>query len=134
MPVTALRGAQQVPDTETENVDETPQLKPFAAFLREQRGGLTHSELSEALAEVAAAVREHQKAGSLTLTINIAPAKYDGAVEVSDTIKTKLPEADRHAGLFYPSDTGYLSRNDPRQPQLPGIIRDAGQDQARSAS
>lgn len=116
---------------------EAPQVKPFAAFLQEQRRGLLHAELSEKLAEVAAAVKEHEKTGTLTLTITIAPAEFAGAVKVSDTVKAKLPEADRDAGLFYPDEHGFLSRNDPRQPQLPGI-REAGRPAAaqttRSAS
>jgi hypothetical protein len=79
-------------------------------------------------------VREHGKTATLTLTIKISPAKYDGAVEVSDDVKVKLPEADRDAGLFYPDAHGNLNRNDPRQPELP-LIHEAGrQTPTRSAS
>ena len=47
--------------------------KPFAAFLQEQRRGGLHGELSESLQELVRAVEEHRKAGTLTLTVKVAP-------------------------------------------------------------
>lgn len=100
--------------------------KPFGAWLQEQRGSGLHGELSDALADVARAVSEHGKAGSLTLTVKLKPSKIDGAVEVEDDIKVKVPQADRGAALFFVDGDGNLSRRDPRQPELP--LRDAAAD------
>lgn len=135
--MSALKGARSVPE---QPPDETaaealePPRKTFTQFLQEQRRGLLHSELTDRLAEAGRAVREHGKPATLTLTVRIAPAKYDGAVEVSDDVKVKLPEADRDAGLFYPDEHGNLNRNDPRQPELPLHIAPGQAGQTRSAS
>lgn len=106
--------------------DPDRQVRPFAAFLQEQRGGLTHSELSDALAEVTAAVLETGKAGSVTVTLKIKPAgKGDASmVFVTDTVATKVPRADRAETLFFADSAGNLARKDPRQTELP--LRVAG--------
>lgn len=109
-----------------------PQTRPFAAWLQEQRNGLLHSELSERLADLVAAIAEHEKGGTLTLTLAIKPSKVYGAVEVEDTVKVKAPEADRDAGLFFADSHGNLSRRDPRQPELP--LRDATNDAATTSN
>ena len=111
--------------------DDAPQAKPFAAFVQEQRSGLLHSELSRELADVVRNVMEHGKDGKLTLTLTISPSKVNGAVEVSDQVNAKPPQADRDAGLFFADHHGNLSRRDPRQPELP--LREAGHDERRSA-
>lgn len=129
----ALKGAT-VPDETAAESPGPPQRKAFTQFALEQRRGLFHEECSDAIAAAAAAVVEHEKAATVTITIRIAPAKYKGAVEVIDTVKTKLPEADRHAGLFYPDEHGNLNRNDPRQPELPLNIAGQVGTQNRSAS
>lgn len=109
---------------------ERPQIRPFAAWLQEQRNGLLHSELSDKLAELVETIQEHEKSGTLTLTISIRPSKVYGAVEIEDTVKVKAPEADRDAGLFFADSHGNLSRRDPRQPELP--LRDASASAAES--
>jgi hypothetical protein len=126
----ALKGAH-VPDDDAAPV---PQQKTFTQFLHEQRRGLLHQELSDVLAEAGRAVAEHEKPATITLKIKIAPMKkYPGAVEVTDTVTSSLPEADRHAGIFYPDEHGNLNRNDPRQPELPLNIAGANA-QNRTAS
>lgn len=99
--------------------DDEPHRRPFAAFLREQRAGELHQELTDALAEVVQAVDHHGRSGTLTLTISISPSKVNGAVEVADKVASKLPEAERDVGLFFADGSGNLSRRDPRQPELP---------------
>lgn len=110
---------------------DPPAVRPFGAFLQEQRGGILHSELSRELAGIVQAVNEHGKTGTLTLKIKISPSKIDGAVEVEDEVAAKPPEAPRDAALFFSDDDGNLSRRDPRQPELP--LRAAGHDERRSA-
>lgn len=101
-----------------EVLDEAP--KPFSQFLIEQRGGGLHGEVSEKLQTLVAAVAEHGKAGTLTLTISVKPVEGNlGQYVVSDDVKVKAPEPARGASLFFADDVGNLSRSDPRQPELP---------------
>lgn len=92
-------------------------VRPFAAFLHEQRNGALHADLSDGLNELLAAVREHGKPGSLTLTIKVKPASSGAAdtVIVADDLKIKAPEGDRGASIFFLTDHNNLSRTDPRQ-------------------
>lgn len=98
---------------------EPPGRKPFAMFVQEQRGGALHAELSEALAELVAACLEHDKSGTLTLKINVAPTKAAGTVQVSDDVTLKAPQGSRGAALFFTDSSGNLSRRNPAQPELP---------------
>lgn len=101
-----------------EVLDASP--KPFSQFLVEQRQGGLHSELSEKLSELVAAVAEHGKPGSLTLQISVKPIKESlDQYLVIDDVKIKAPSGERAASLFFADSRGNLSRSDPRQPQLP---------------
>jgi len=93
--------------------------KPFAAFVQEQRNGGLHGELSEALAELVAAVLEHEKKGALVLTIQVAPNRDGATVTVSDKIKLTLPEGERGAAIYFVDEAGNLSRRNPMQQELP---------------
>jgi hypothetical protein len=87
------------------------------------------TEMSEALAQVVAAVRGTGKAGSITLTLKVAPASK-GATDVlmvESQVKTKLPEADRGMTIFYATDDNLLVRNDPKQQTLPLRVVDIEQ-------
>lgn len=96
--------------------DDTPKIvRPFADFLREQRSGSLHAELSEALQEITLAVAEHRKPGKLTLSIIINPMKGEGMVAVTDDVKPSVPQADRGAAYFYTDADGNLRREDPNQ-------------------
>jgi hypothetical protein len=99
------------------STDSTPQARPITAFLHEHRQGLTHSELSEALAEVTRRVLEHRKPGSLTLKLDIKPGP-GASVEVADKITVKAPQGQRESSLFFSDEHGNLSRKDPRQLEL----------------
>lgn len=91
--------------------------RDFGSFLLEQARGRTHDELSQALHDVTAKVIETGKKGSVTLVLNIALLDKDpeNGLVVTDEIKTKLPEHDRPASMFFPTKDGSLSRRDPRQ-------------------
>ena len=91
--------------------------RAFHDFLREHRQGVTHDELSDALQELVAAVSDAEKPGTLTFTITIKPTK-SGALEVSDSIKTKLPKLPKSSSLFFVSPENNLIREDPKQHRL----------------
>ena len=95
---------------------DEPEVRPFATWLLEQSGGKTHDELSQALVDLVARVRDTGKKGNVSLTVTVATLKGDADVlVVSDEIRLHLPEHDRKASLFYPDKDGNLTRKDPNQ-------------------
>jgi hypothetical protein len=92
------------------------QIRPFADWLLEQRRGLLHAELGEALNGLLDAVIEHHKGGSLTLTVSVKPAgDNDLTVFITDEVKVKKPEPGRPAALFFVDDDKNPRRENPRQ-------------------
>lgn len=107
--------------------DTGPGKRPFAAWLQEHDRGALHAELTDELLELVAAVREHDKAGTVTLTVKVGPVDSDdSALMVEADVKSKRPTAPRPNLLFFADAKGNISRRDPRQPELP--LRDASTD------
>ena len=105
--------------TTTDQPPET-HLRPWTAWLLEQRNGALVAELGEALAELTEAVTEHREPGTLTLVLKLKPLTSDAhALEVVDDVRVKAPTAPRTGSIFYPDTAGNLSRTDPRQQRLP---------------
>ena len=98
------------------------QIIPFAQVLQQVARGAAHNKLSELLADLAAAVHEHQKAGTLTIAVKIEPTKGTETLTVMVTSTMKAPQA-TEASIFFSDETGNLTRHDPRQLSLP--LRDA---------
>lgn len=95
-------------------------IKPFGAWLHEQRNGSLHAELGEHLAEITARVVELQKSGTVTLTVKIAPTgEGQNSVFITDDVNAKPPQPARPKALFFSDSKGNLSRRDPRQAELP---------------
>ena len=115
-PTTPQPGTPADPDTGSGH-------KPFAQTLREIRNGLLHADLTDRLAEVTVAVVEHDKPGSVTLTLSIRP-NAAGTVTVSDDVKAKVPEGEKPATLFFADGDGNLLRRDPRQMEMTGALRE----------
>lgn len=96
--------------------DEQSDTQSFAAFLAQHQRGRTDRELSEKLRELVEAVEETGKGGSITYTLTIKPqAQTEHTVLVTDEVKTKLPQLDRPASIFFADEAYRLVRNDPRQ-------------------
>jgi ABC-type thiamine transport system ATPase subunit len=98
--------------------DDPGRTRPFADVLIELNRGKTHAELSRALQDVIAAVRDTGKPGKLAFALAVKPARADGMVEITDQVAVKLPAYDRPASMFFVTDDANLSRNDPRQTEL----------------
>lgn len=111
-------------DPLTGEIHDDPPIREFASWLIEQARGRTHQELSEALYDLTQRVSDTGKKGKLTLTVTVEPVpKSDGKVlQVTDEIKLALPEYDRPASIFYSDRYGNLSRSDPRQEAIPGLV------------
>lgn len=110
-------------------------------LLQHRRGGECITELSQSLAQLASAVRSSGKKGKLTLELEIAPLSKGGgtAIGVIDRIAVKLPAEEKEVSVFYVGDDGRLSRNDPRQRELPlqaveGGRQESNQPQTAQAS
>jgi hypothetical protein len=78
-------------------------------------------DIGEEVSELARAVRDTGKKGTLTVTFTISPAGRNtgGQIKIEDKVVTKLPKADVADTLMYVDSDGRLARRDPRQPNLP---------------
>ena len=120
---TAPQTQDQQPEQTPGDAQADPGRKPFAAVIQEARNGLLHADLSDKLADVVAGVVEHEKVGTVTLTLTVRP-NAAGTVTVTDDVKAKVPEGEKPASLFFADGHGNLSRRDPRQMEMTGPVRD----------
>jgi hypothetical protein len=95
-------------------------IRPFGAWLHEQRDGGLHDEVSEALNALVQAVQATGKGGEVVLKVKVKPAaRAHDVVIVSDEVAVKLPQFDREEALFFVDKNANLSRKNPIQPDLP---------------
>lgn len=80
--------------------------------------GQTLDELSEKLNACVSASRETGKQAKLTLELTIKPNGASGQYELTEQIKTKIPEMARASTLMFGTPEGNLVREDPRQTSL----------------
>ena len=90
--------------------------RPFADVLKDIGRGALLADASRAVADVTAAVLEHDKPGTVTVVIKIAPMKDGphGMLSVSGKCNIARPEIPP-SSIMYGDETGLLTRNDPRQ-------------------
>jgi len=99
--------------------DDQPRPRDFASVLIEHSGGETHDALSDALHRLLAAVDEHGRKGSMTITLTAEPSKFsNGALAIAVAHTVKPPAEPPATALFFLDADGNPTRNDPRQPQL----------------
>lgn len=93
----------------------TDQIRPFSEYLIETNRGTTHAKLTAELHDLVAAVREHGRSGSLTLTIKVAPfAKGDDSqLTVTEEIAVKAPKPDPRPSIYFADRAGNLTTKDP---------------------
>lgn len=109
------------PDTDTERDEVEPEDRPpFSAFAASHRYGAFNTEVTNAFADLVAAVEKYDKAGSMTITLKLKPTG-SGPIVVTDDVTTKPPTAPKPETYYWRTDDGGLSRRDPRQPELPGM-------------
>ncbi|MBF0214211.1 MAG: hypothetical protein HQM00_11740 [Magnetococcales bacterium] len=97
-------------------------MKPqqtFTGFLADLRSGKTLEELDAAMIDMAEMVSETQKPGTITLTLKFKPMRRGNTMEITDTVKTVLPQYDRGADIFFVTPENHLTRYMPRQQDLP---------------
>lgn len=103
--------------------EEERTVRPFADFLQQQSGGTLHAELSDQLHNLIQAVQETGKGGSILLKVEVKPiAGTNGkTLTVTDSVAVKAPKVERPKSIFFVTDDGNLTRNDPRQPVITGL-------------
>ena len=92
-------------------------------ILMDIRGGQLANRLNEKFNEVLDGVRETAGVGTLTLKLKISPSKLGkgGAVietKIEHDLKTTRPELQIGAGVFFVTEDGTLTRDDPAQTAL----------------
>lgn len=98
-------------------------FRPFFDTLRELRSGMCLDELGAHMQMLVQQVQATNKAGRITLTIDVKPAdRIAGAVVLTEDIKVKLPEIKSDGTLMWPTPEGNLQTTNPRQRDLPGIV------------
>jgi hypothetical protein len=83
-------------------------------FLNDLRRGETLAEFAEAVETLVRAVQETSKAGTISLSITVKPMGGN-KVSVADKIRSSLPEATHEDTIFFVTEDGVLSRQNPRQ-------------------
>jgi hypothetical protein len=85
--------------------------------LEAHKFGLALTELSGAIKNVTASVQETGKVGTVTLTMSIKPASKGsiGTLVLETKVKSKCPEAEAPASIFYADSDYNLVREDPNQ-------------------
>jgi len=89
----------------------------FIEFLEAQRKGCLLPEIDEEFRNLVKACQDTGKVGDITLHIKIKPVGE--TVTASDQIKTKVPQLEKGASSYFVCGDGSLSRNNPRQDELP---------------
>ena len=100
----------------------TDHANDFAEFLTEFGHGAVNRELTTQLRELVAACSETGRKGSITLRINV---KADGKMTaVGCDVKSAKPAPALPGEIFFATDDGGLTREDPRQTRFPARVLD----------
>ena len=99
------------------NTEEAPQGH-FVALLASKTGGVTLSEIDEKVAKLVLTVLATGKSGTLTYKIKISRNGGKG-VKVEDEVSVKEPKLETGISFFFADENGTLTRNDPRQMNIP---------------
>lgn len=106
--------------------EAVPRSTPMPLVIQRLRQGRLLTELHSELQRVVKAIAETttMKAGQVTLTIDIAPAKQKrNVVIIRGTVKGKCPEDPPDTDLFFFDEEGDLFDRDPMQSDLVDGLR-----------
>ena len=96
-------------------------MKSAIQLIREvDRGQLLH-DFEDALDRIVEAVERHGGKGSITIKLSLS--RKSDAYEVKGDLKYDVPQPPRLGAIFFfDAGAGELTRQDPRQPDLPAIV------------
>ena len=111
------------------------EILSFSQFVQNLDEGGLHHDLTTGLVEVVAALNDARQAGTekpvAAMTIKLA-FKLDGqTIDVIGDFTTKLPKVKRERSTFWTTSANRLSRNNPKQQNLP--FKDVTGERARDA-
>jgi hypothetical protein len=100
--------------------DTNPANAPctFPQVLDTLRFGILSEELTAQLSTLTQKCAATGRAGTLTLKLQLKPGK-GGQIEIFDELAVKEPKQERGSTLMFSTPDGALTRNDPRQINLP---------------
>lgn len=107
-------------DPNTQNLLPPPAARSFTQTIEALRYGHTAGELDDALRDLTRAVQDREKVGKITITLTLKPGK-GGQIEIFDEWKATPPKPERSSTIMFATTEGHLSRQDPRQRELPGL-------------
>lgn len=87
--------------------------------LEEGRLNATLSAEAEDLVRLLADAIESDRGAEGAITVTIKLKAFKGVIEASGDYKVKLPKQPRGRSIFHIAGGRFLSRKDPRQPDLP---------------
>lgn len=93
----------------------------LADIIENMNRGRTARDIDSKLKEMLDATAEHGRGGELTVKLKVVPTKR-GVSEVTASVSSKLPTEKPEASIFFVNEQNQLVRDDPRQPNLPGVI------------
>lgn len=101
-------------------------IRSATVILTELRDGQVITELSGAIHDALAAVKEHNKPAEVVLRVKIAPFNETKLVEPAITmtaeVEKKLPKEVPPSTIFFLNDDGNPQRNPARQDKLPFTV------------
>ena len=114
---------QKQPDVEGAN--SIPVGCRFADILAQCDKGKGEINASQKLVELISDIRAFGKSGSITVKLDFAPIEGDAnQLSTKCEISVKAPKAQAKSTLFYSTEKGLLTREDPRQLALRGVDLD----------
>lgn len=106
--------------TETQTaVPERP--GQFVATIKELSQKRLLSELDEDILRLVAAVQKNGGVGTLTVKLKFR-AMGDNEMGVLPDVKVELPKKAKNASTFFVTEEGILTRDNPDQDKLPGML------------
>lgn len=95
-------------------------MADFVSTFMEMRNGGAAADCNRKFSELLAAIMETRKKGKITLTIEVSPARMDvmgdvKEVDLRHTCAIAKPELDQGRSVFFTTQDGRLSRQDPNQ-------------------
>ena len=91
----------------------------FADLLGTHRNGDAQLDASEALVKLIREIRETCRAGEIHFKIKFQPSNAGKILAVTDEIVVKHPKHDKEGDVWFSTQDGGLSKNNPEQMRLP---------------
>lgn len=92
-------------------------MSTFMNTIRTHRKGALADQLNEEFAALLAAAVQHNKTGSLTLTVKAVP-NGNNCFRFSTSITTKIPKQTIPEAIIFADEEGLVHQSDPNQSEM----------------